>query len=123
MDATMLASPAAYENHRSDHTQPFSAAARFRVSSTKASSFSESRLISTLASAPSRAAFARVIAVVRSDFMFGLVMGFSVVAILASLTAFPATPRGTLVACLRAELIAASPSLKLALPSDDLADL
>src|ERR1700686_5329384 len=98
------------------------AIARLRVSFTNAASFgesfcSESRLISTFARAPSRAAFANAIAVIRSDFIFGFVMGWRVVAIFATSTTFSATPKGTLVACLRASLMAVLPSL------DSLADL
>src|SRR5208282_482200 len=126
----MAATPATIISTRIDffeHGYTFRVSALFRVSATKPSSFNDSRLISTFASAPSRAAFARAIAVVRSDFMFGLVIGFRLVAICATSTTFPATPKGTLVACLSAAAIAAAPSLVLAvasaLPSDDLADL
>jgi len=52
-----------------------SAVTFLRISSANAESFMDSRLMSTLASAPSIAAAARALAVVRSDFMFGFVSG------------------------------------------------
>src|SRR5258708_792003 len=120
-----------HEYRFSEHGYTFRVSALLRVSATKPSSFGESffsesfsresRLISTFASAPSSAAFARAIAVVRSDFMFGLVMGLSLAAISATSTTFSATPKGTPVACLSAELIDASPPE--APPPDDLAAL
>src|SRR5208282_2981354 len=50
-------------------------AVRRRTSAAKAGSLREARLISTLARAPVTAAPARAVAVVKSDFMLGLVMG------------------------------------------------
>src|SRR5436305_11482638 len=76
--------------------------ALFRVSATNAVSFSDSRLISTLASAPVIAACARAAAVTRSDFMLGLVIGFSRSTITVTSLACSATLKGTLVACFRA---------------------
>ena len=52
-----------------------------RTSAANAVSFNDSRLISTFAKAPSIAALANANAVVRSDFIFGLVMGLSFSAI------------------------------------------
>src|SRR5437016_10772874 len=54
----------------------FSAPALRRISETNPWSFNDSRLMSTFANAPSIAARARADAVVRSDFMFGFVIGF-----------------------------------------------
>src|SRR5438309_5405012 len=59
-------------------------AAFLRLSVTNPVSLTDSRLISTLASAPSIAARARARAVVRSDFIFGLVIGFKPSAITAT---------------------------------------
>src|SRR5271165_4901388 len=84
------------------HVQLVSAAAFFLVSAAKAMSLSDSRLISTLASAPSIAARVSALAVVRSDFIFGFVIGFSRSTIPATSLARSATLRGTLVACFRA---------------------
>src|ERR1700722_7367165 len=53
------------------------AATFLRISEANAPSFIDSRLISTLASAPCIAARARAVAVVRSDFIFGFVIGFN----------------------------------------------
>src|SRR2546423_10520648 len=74
----------------------FKAAALSLVCRTKAASFSDSRLISTLAKAPVRAAVASAIAVVRSDFMLGLVVGFSFSVMSAISAARSATPKGML---------------------------
>src|ERR1700733_13435240 len=69
-----------------------------RTSAANAASLSDSRLISTFAKAPSIAARANATAVVRSDFIFGLVMGLSRSAIPATSLARSATFNGTLVA-------------------------
>src|SRR5579863_8764464 len=53
----------------------FSTPALLRTCATNSSSFSDSRLISTLARAPSIAALANAAAVTRSDLIFGLVIG------------------------------------------------
>src|SRR3989454_7292021 len=79
----------------------FSAPALRRISETNPWSFNDSRLMSTFANAPSIAARARADAVVRSDFMFGFVIGFSLSAISATSFARSATLKGALVACLR----------------------
>src|SRR3979411_2127067 len=81
------------------------ALALVRTLVTKASSFNDARLISTLASAPVIAARARASAVVRSDFMLGLVMGSRVCVIWTISFAFSATPSGTAVACFSAAAI------------------
>src|SRR3989442_4952533 len=91
----------------------FSAPALRRISETNPWSFNDSRLMSTFANAPSIAARARADAVVRSDFMFGFVIGFSLSAISATSFARSATLKGTLVACLRAVSIRPSPSAEL----------
>src|SRR5437016_1135316 len=62
-----------------------------RISETNRWSFNDSRLMSTFANAPSIAARARADAVVRSDFMFGFVIGFSLSAISATSRARSAT--------------------------------
>src|ERR1700690_1508981 len=92
------------------YSQVFSADARSRVSATKRSSFNDSKLISTFASAPVSAAWASAMAVVKSDFIFGFVIGPRFSAIRATSATRSATPSGTLVACLSAALIAPSPS-------------
>src|SRR5437016_8576730 len=69
----------------------FSAPALRRISETNPWSFNDSRLMSTFANAPSIAARARADAVVRSDFMFGFVIGFSLSAISATSRARSAT--------------------------------
>src|SRR2546428_2760079 len=84
-----------------------------RISETNRWSFNDSRLMSTFANAPSIAARAKADAVVRSDFMFGFVIGFSLSAISATSFARSATLKGTLVACLRAVSIRPSPSAEL----------
>src|SRR5882757_9839456 len=83
----------------------FSAVARCRVDETKESSLSDSRLILTFASAPSMAAHAKALAVVKSDFMFGFVIGPRPSATRSTSRDFSATLRGTAVACFRAESI------------------
>src|SRR5437016_9886580 len=88
--------------HDPVHDQLVRTAALFRVSAANAVSFSDSRLISTLASAPVTAARARAKAAIRSDFMLGLVIGFSRSTIAATSLAHSATPKGTLVACFKA---------------------
>src|SRR5229473_553745 len=85
--------------------QVFRAAARWRTCDVKSASFNDSRLISTLASAPSIAARARAVAVTRSDFMLGFVIGRSSSVIRSTSLARSAALRGTLVACLSAASI------------------
>src|SRR4029077_6445474 len=89
----------------------FRLAAFLLVSATNPASFNDSRLMSTFARAPSTAAFASAEEVVRSDFILGLVMGPSFAARSATSLAHSATLRGTLVACLRAASMTASPSV------------
>ena len=71
---------------------------------------SESRLIATLASAPSSPALASAIAVVRSELMFGFVIGLNCSAIRFTRTTRSATPSGTLVAPRKAAAISLPPS-------------
>src|ERR1700690_789185 len=73
-----------------------------RTCATNPSSFSDSRLISTLASAPSIAARASAAAVTRSDFILGLVIGPRASAIRRTSLARSATLSGTVVACFSA---------------------
>src|SRR5579864_1891064 len=80
----------------------FRAVARPRTWLVNSASFNDSRLISTFASAPSMAALASALAVVKSDFILGLVMGNRASAIRATSRDRSATPSGTLVACFSA---------------------
>src|SRR3954469_23002704 len=92
--------------------QPARDAAFLLTSETNAGSSSDSRLISTLASAPVMAALARAAPTVRSDAILGLVMGFKDSMSAATCFDFSATPSGMLVAVLRAELMAPERSLE-----------
>src|SRR6266576_6892920 len=85
-------------------------AAFLLISATYPASFNDSRLISTLANAPSMAAFASAEAVVKSDFILGFVAGSSFAVRSATSRARSATLRGTLVACFKAAAMMPSPS-------------
>src|SRR5207245_1461873 len=99
--------------NRNGDTYPLSVRAFFRTSATNASSLSDSRLISTFAIAPSIAARASAIDVVKSDFMLGFVMGPSFFAISATSLAFSATLSGTAVAWRNAAVMTASPFVEV----------
>src|SRR5271170_4218832 len=83
--------------------QVLMATALFLTSAAKARSLIDARLISTLASAPVIAAPASAWAVVKSDFILGLLMAHR-------LCVFSATPSGTPVASCRLASISAAPS-------------
>src|ERR1700757_2188628 len=108
-----LSLPASEKLQLPIYYRAFSASALCRISETNPWSLTDSRLISTFANAPSIVARARADAVVKSDFMFGFVIGFSLSAISATSFARSATLKGTLVACFRAVSIRPSPSAEL----------
>src|SRR5579862_4537155 len=82
-----------------------------RILAAKSASFSDDKLISTFASAPVTAPLASACAVVRSDFIFGLVIPSRLAAIPATSRAISATLSGTPVACFSAPSVSASLSL------------
>src|ERR1700747_232909 len=92
-----------------DLTQLVRALTLLLMSRTKVLSLIEARLMLTFASAPSTAALASADAVVRSDFMFGFVIGPRASAIFPTSRARSATPKGTLVAPFKAPSMIASP--------------
>src|SRR5262249_45752584 len=89
---------------------PWSLTILERMSAANPASFSEPRLISTFAKAPLIAAWASAEATVRSEAIFGFVIGPREDTISATSHAFCAVSNGTVVAPLRAESIRASPS-------------
>src|SRR3954462_11355783 len=101
---------AAWVGHKYIAVQPARAAAFFLTSDTKVGSSRDSRLISTLASAPVMAALARAEPTVRSEAILGLVMGLRDSISAATCFDFSATASGILVAFLSAALMAPEPS-------------
>src|SRR5450432_1882885 len=88
---------------------PFNSLTLLRTSATNATSFNDSKLISTFAKAPSTAARANAPAVVKSDFMFGFETSRKDTAIRPTSADRSATDKGTAVACFSAASISVSP--------------